>query len=343
MSGDDVIGVAEAGRILGRHPSMVIKYARQGSIPTLGKGPGHNHPWLFERAAIEAIGRKPNGHPNRRGDVPAEWVRPIAEYTAWLEFRDLSEQTIELRTSHVSRFAIDSGKPPFEYTAQDVIMFLTKPGRSKASNSSLRASLVVFGKWAVFAGYMAKNPADEVPRIKVPMGQPKPVTEDAYQEALDNAPDSATRLAIRLAGEVGLRRTEAAQVHIDDLITTEHGPLLRIMGKGRKERVVPLSVDLADTIRTHVHLYGKDGYVFPGESGGHLTPHWLAELVTRALPAGYSMHKLRHRALTQVYKRSQDIVLTAKLAGHSSVNTTSQYYVEPDYARMREIVEGMSS
>ena len=85
------------------------------------------------------------------------------------------------------------------------------------------------------------------------------------------------------------------------------------------------------------------GYAFPAPDGGHLTPHWVGTKVTRVLPAGFTMHKLRHRALTRAYAMSKDILLTSKLAGHSSVNTTSQYYVAADLAQLRALVEGLAT
>jgi len=278
-----------------------------------------------------------------RVTMPQRWASAAKEYEAWLKFRDLSPQSIELRMSHLKRFANATECGPYEATTGDVMVYLSANPWSKATLSSQRASLAVYFKWAVQAGKMHADPLLHIPRVKVPLGKPKPVTEEDFAAALSTA-DQRTRLALRLAGELGMRRGEVAKVHESDLIADPDGHLLKIIGKGNKERVIPVPASLADEIAAHIKTYGRNGWCFPSTEKPHgpLSAHWIGHLISKALPDGYTMHKLRHRALTQVYERTHDIVLTAGVAGHSSVNTTQAYYVAPNYSRMREALEGIS-
>ena len=73
-----------------------------------------------------------------------------------------------------------------------------------------------------------------------------------------------------------------------------------VHGKGDKQRVVPISDDLANAIRE----YCLNGYLFPGQIEGHISAQWVGATISELMPPGWSMHKLRHRfsvATTQRY------------------------------------------
>lgn len=273
---------------------------------------------------------------------PAEWDAPLVAFAAWMRLRDMSPQSIELRTYHVRRFGTAISKPPFEVSLDDLLTFLGSQAWGKNTLASVSASLKVFYGWAEQTGRVPRSPAANLPRIKPPTPKPKPIPEDALTATLADV-DQLVGMAIRLSASIGMRRGEVAAVHIDDLIDTPDGYLLRILGKGRKERIIPIGQQLAADLIAWIDTHGEDGYAFPAPGGGHLTPHWLGTLVSRALPDGYTMHKLRHRALTRTYDTTKDIILTATLAGHSSVATTQAYYVEPNYDALRAAVEGIAS
>jgi integrase len=230
---------------------------------------------------------------------------------------------------------------PYEATTADIMGYLSHYSIDHARPTvvSYQTTLKVFYGWAVQHRHIDRSPMDDVPRLRDHAGRPRPVPEADYQAALDAASTPHLRMAVRLAGELGLRRAEAAQVHADDIVSTDGGYLLKIVGKGSKPRVIPVTTALAEEL---VAL-ADGGWVFPGRASGHVTPHWMGTVISSLLPEGYSMHKLRHRALTQVYRDTHDLVLTAALAGHSSVTTTQTYYVEPDYTELRAAMERMAS
>lgn len=137
-----------------------------------------------------------------------------------------------------------------------------------------------------------------------------------------------------LATEAGLRRAEVAQVHHRDLTRGPFGAELLVHGKGSKLRVVPISDDLAAAIakgvsQTHT-LPGADGWLFPGEDDGHLSPRYVGDLVGDMLPAGWTMHKLRHRFATRAYRGSRNLRAVQTLLGHLSVATTERYTAVDD-------------
>lgn len=276
---------------------------------------------------------------------PPDWVPHIEAFSANRRLADQSSHTIELRTAHLRRLAREVGKPPFDLTSTDLEEWLGGHRWSNETVRSVRASIIVFYTWAVASGRIEKSPAADLPQPKPGRRNPKPVSEADFATALMTAPPRF-RLALKLAGQLGMRRAEVAATHIDHLIKTDDGYLLRVLGKGRKERLIPIGDTFADELTAHVRTYGQDGYAFPPEAGSaapHISPHWMGTMISRLLPDGYTMHKLRHRALTQAYRNSKDILLTAALAGHASVATTQAYYVAPDYSQLRTIVDGLAS
>lgn len=87
--------------------------------------------------------------------------------------------------------------------------------------------------------------------------------------------------------------------------------------------MIPISDDLATEIR---RTAAANGFLFPGQDNGHLSPHHVGKLVADALPGGWSMHKLRHRFATRAFRYGgRNILAVQQLLGHSSVATTQRY------------------
>lgn len=142
------------------------------------------------------------------------------------------------------------------------------------------------------------------------------------------------RLMVRLGAEAGLRLSEIAAVQSDDVLESPDGPSLIVRGKGDRQRIVPISDDLAKRI-TDAH-----GYLFPGRWTGHVEKSYISRHLRRLLPDGWGPHSLRHRYATTVYAATHDILLVSRLLGHSSVETT-QIYVAMPADRLRAGVEAV--
>jgi putative tyrosine recombinase len=148
--------------------------------------------------------------------------------------------------------------------------------------------------------------------------------------------DWRVRLAVRLASELGLRRGEVARVRGSDLVRDLRGWSLIVHGKGGKARIVPIAADLA----LEVDRRGP-GWLFPGADAGHVSPEWIGRLVGRALPAGVTMHALRHRFATRAYERTGDLVAVQRILGHESPQTTLRYLAIADET-LRAVVEAVA-
>ena len=107
-----------------------------------------------------------------------------------------------------------------------------------------------------------------------------------------------------------------------------------VHGKGSKERMVPVSGGLAALIELgaagHTPGSSASGFLFPGETGGHLSPYWVGILCSRALPGVWTLHSLRHRFASKAFRGSRNLRAVQELLGHTSLDVTQRYCAVDD-------------
>jgi integrase len=135
----------------------------------------------------------------------------------------------------------------------------------------------------------------------------------------------------------GLRRGEIASAAREHLIA---GPALRVLGKGDRERTIPLPPELAARIASR-----PAGWLFPSHRrpGRHITAACVGERLALLLGPGATAHSLRHRFATRAYYLGgRDLLATQKLMGHADPETTLAY-IEVDLATLLPIVLAAAS
>ena len=281
------------------------------------------------RPAVVTIRTQP-ATPSRFGgeDAVVTWTQTIAAFDAHLAAGGRSPQTRELRRYHLYALADHVGAEPGRVSAADVESWLSNPRWSQNTRRSARSSAVGFFRWCQRSGVRGDDPTADILPVPGVTGKPRPCPEQAMRLAL-MAGDERARLAIMLAAGVGLRRAEIAAVRGKDVEDTLDGPVLRVVGKGGRERLLPIDADLAARLRA------RQGWVFPSPSGGHLTPAHLGKIVSRLLPQGWTTHTLRHRFASVAYRADRDLRAVQDLLGHADVRTTQIYTAIPDDARRR--------
>lgn len=230
-----------------------------------------------------------------------------------------SAKTRALRVYQLRRLA-ELHPDPWAVTEDDLLTVIDGSAWSPESKRSYRSAFRGFYRWAHRRGLVAVDPAADLPPVQTEIAVPRPAPQEVIDDALTGA-DERVRLMIALASNEGLRRGEIAQVHSDDLVQHINGRwLLRVHGKGSKERMVPLQPHVAMALRAL-----PKGWAFPGQIDGHLSPRWVGTLVRRRMPAAWSTHTLRHRFATSVFAGTRDIYLVGKLLGHARPETTQRY------------------
>lgn len=235
------------------------------------------------------------------------------------------ETTIGLRAYHLGRAAAGVGLSARAVTVDDLAGWLAGQGWAPETLRSYRASLRAFFTWMVAAGERPDNPAAQLGAVRVPRAMPRPTPETVWREAAAAAP-ARVALMIQLAARCGLRRGELARLTRRDVVRDLVGWSLVVHGKGGHVRNVPLPDDLARGL-----VWMPHGPIFTGPTGDPLTPEHLGKLVSRALPAGWTCHTLRHRCATVAYHATRDLRAVQELLGHAKPETTAAYTAVPAY------------
>lgn len=270
--------------------------------------------------------------------VPAAWVEAVHAFLLALTAGGAPETTRKTRRAHLHRIGRLLGGSPWEITGDDLVRVCGSQDWATETRRGVRGTLLAFYRWAVVAGHVETNPAEELPRVSPARPRPRPASEDHYAVALRAARSDRERLMLRLAAEVGLRRAEVAAVHTRDLVEDLDGWSLLVHGKGGRDRIVPLSRSLALAVRSHVAC----GYLFPGAIGGHLSARWVGKIVADLLPGEVTMHQLRHRFATRAYSHERDTFIVQELLGHASPETTRRYVAVPR-AGLRATVDAVAA
>lgn len=281
--------------------------------------------------------------------LTAAWEVALKGYVQWLEAAGRSPGTIRLWTNYLRSLArqVDD---PFAVNVQTLVAFLARPGWGAESRRSARAALRGFYSWAELVGCIDRNPTTRLPSVPAPRGRPRPTPEAVVAQALvATRSHDRNRLMIMLAAYGGLRAAEIAGVHR----TCHEDGHLRVLGKGRRTRMVPLHPALEFELDCEWRRRDFGGFgtgwryqtdrlfLFPGQQPGtHMTPGNVTKILSWALGAGYTGHTLRHRFASKAYEGSRDLRAVQELLGHSRPETTARYTLVPDDA-MRQAVHSI--
>lgn len=262
--------------------------------------------------------------------ITSAWAEAIAGWDEYLRAANRPATTRTLRTYHLRRLAHDHQvRCPWGLTFDDLIGWLADHQWQAETRRSYRSSLRGFYGWGHARGFCRVNPAYELPPIRVPRALPHPVPDDVIVRALAHA-QLRERLMLLILSQTGIRRAELATLHTRALERDLAGWSLRIIGKGGRERVVPICDDLARIL----HLL-PEGFLFPGKIDGHLSPRRVGEVVSDVLGPGWTAHSCRHRFASLAYAVERDLRAVQELLGHARPETTAVYTLVPDRARRR--------
>ncbi|MGH9441828.1 MAG: tyrosine recombinase XerC [Thermoanaerobaculia bacterium] len=229
--------------------------------------------------------------------------------------------------------------------------------RAKLSSRSLSRHLSAirsFFAWAAREGVCAKNPAAGIRSPRTPKTIPRALTAQDTDRLLSAGGETAPfperdQAIFEFLYAAGLRVSELAGVDLDDLDLSRR--LVRVLGKGGKERIVPFGVPAANAIRAYLpsrgalratHHPSQDGEpLFVNRVGERLTARSVARVLKRrlreaGLPARISPHALRHTFATHLLSAGADLRSIQELLGHASLSTT-QRYTHADAARLMEV------
>jgi len=226
---------------------------------------------------------------------------------------------------------------------QDVLDYLAQrvnAGARSRTTARLLSSLRRFYQYLLREGLIQGDPSAQIDAPKLGRPLPKALTE-ADVESLLQAPDVSRLLGLRdramleLLYASGLRVSELVNLQVPQLNMRQG--VLRVVGKGNKERLVPLVEEAAEWLQRYLEegrpalLRGRptDG-LFVTQRGAAMTRQAFWYLIKRyarqaGIAAGLSPHGLRHSFATHLLNHGADLRVLQMLLGHSNLSTTQIY------------------
>ncbi|MDP8204225.1 MAG: tyrosine recombinase [Candidatus Tenebribacter mawsonii] len=273
----------------------------------------------------------------------------IDEFVKILISRGLSEHTITAYKKDLlqlqkflSRYFDDEVIDVDEITRlylRDFLRYLSDNHRNNRTLARKATTIKNFFQFCEKNKYISKNPASKLSIPKFEKKLPKCFSEKEMEELL-NIPDLTSKFGIRnraileLIYSSGLRISEIANSRIGQIDLAEKQ--IRIIGKGNKERIVPISSKAKIAIRNYMKTRDQfrsrfsDDTFFLSKSGRPLSSNEIREILSRYLnlvakTKGYSPHTIRHSFATHLLARGADLRAVQEMLGHANLSTTEIY------------------
>jgi integrase/recombinase XerD len=219
-----------------------------------------------------------------------------------------------------------------DYKVIEEYLYYLKTERNYADASRKRHlhSISSFMKYLKREGLVNENPAEKVAPFKVVKKIREPLSEKEINELLCHA-SSFTKTLISTLYYSGARISEVCNLKISDI--NFESKVIRLFGKGRKQRSVPLHPNLETELETYLEKTRPEtdnDYLFATNKTGRLSPAYARMLINRLTKdLGWkkhiSCHTFRHSFGTNLLKNGVNLYNIQKLLGHNSLRTTEVY------------------
>jgi len=234
---------------------------------------------------------------------------------------------------------------------QDFIAYRVQAGARPRSTARQLSSFRRFFRFLVRENVLKEDPTAQIAMPKIGRSLPKSLTEEEV-EALLGAPvvsdplGNRDRTMLELLYATGLRVSELVNLRTSQ-VNLNQG-VIRILGKGNRERLIPLGeeavrwiTDFARGSRAEILLERQTDYLFPTRRGDRMTRQAFWHIIKRyarkaSVSKALSPHTLRHAFATHLLNHGADLRVVQMLLGHSDLSTT-QIYTHVARERMKEL------
>lgn len=267
-------------------------------------------------------------------------------------YRDISRFIEFLKDNNINNFNSVDKTIVFDYIE------LLRSGditRGKISNTTYARNLSAlrsFYKYLCIKHIANQNPFKLFKNVKTEKHLPDVLTFEQIEMIFDsfdlsNPIDVRNRCIIETIYACGLRISECCNLLIDNI--DQKNLILRVIGKGNKERIVPFYPRLSELIDLYIQMYRneyvKDGYKYLFVSSRHnqVSPrsvqYLLDEVKVKAnIPIDIHPHMLRHSFATHLLDNGADLRTVQELLGHANLSTT-QLYTHLTYERLKNTID----
>lgn len=270
----------------------------------------------------------------------------ITEFFKYMYNQERSKCTFDSYKSKIKNFIYIIGNKDLDkVTYEDVETYMNQFINNKAATKNMAKSAIqTLYKWMEEYDYCTFNPTKRIKTVKIDNKLPVYLTAEEINrmyEVLDenNILDLRNKALLAFMFSTGCRENEVINSKLSDITDYENNTkVIRIFGKGRKERIVPISNFAYDLISKYHDKIGiKTDYLFCSHNWNTLeaqnSPMTRTNLFFIIKEVGHkaeiektiSPHKIRHSFATDLVNNGCDIYTVCNLMGHSSVSTTMRY------------------
>ncbi len=291
------------------------------------------------------------------------WESYIRTFKNYLQLeRSLATNTIDAYLRDITKlrefFEIKGMKrSPLQVEREDLTLFLAfinELGLSQYSQARIISGLKSFYRFLLFEQFIDKDPTELIEPPK--LGRKLPDTLEIHEivellEAIDHSTPHGTRnrALLETLYSSGLRVTELINLQISHIY--EDIGFIRVIGKGSKERLVPIGREAlkyiqiyTDLVRTHVNIKkGNEDILFLNKRGTKLS-RVMVFMIIKDLAAAINLkksispHTFRHSFATHLIEGGADLRAVQEMLGHESITTTEIYtHLDRDY--LKQIIQ----
>jgi len=283
----------------------------------------------------------------------------LTSFLKYLEFeKRYSPHTVESYRNDIQQFQ-DFLQKQFETNewadvtpgmVRSWMVSLAESGRANRSINRKISALQTFVKYLMRRGFLAKNNLRKVVAPKVGKRLPVYVQESQMESLLDVMKFSEDfagvrdRLIIELFYTTGMRRSELVALQDQDIDLEKL--TVKVMGKGSKERIIPIGPDLRELILRYRKLrdeIANNGQCWVTESGKPIYPKLIYNIVNKYLSMVSTLekkspHVLRHSFATHLANEGAELNAIKELLGHANLSAT-QVYTHNSIEQLRKVYE----
>lgn len=261
---------------------------------------------------------------------------------------ELIEEYSEVTTKMVRRFEVGLMSGGLAIGGENHNEKL-KPMAAKSVRRKL-SSLRTFFRYLIKEGELEGDPTETVVAPKVGKRLPVYVPDYKMDELLDKPqeeggfPEMRDRLVLMMAYYTGMRRSELVGLKVEDV--DPGGAVIRVNGKGNKQRIVPMLKELTDEVRIYLEMrkeivLGRHTFFFVTDKGTPVYDKFIYRLVVKALGEVTSLskrspHVLRHSFATALLNNGACIEAIRKLLGHANLAAT-QVYTHNSFESLKKV------
>lgn len=263
----------------------------------------------------------------------------IKDFRFYLKIeRNLSENTARAYSSDVEALLEFVGKSSREISTDDIVDYLGSEERSKRSQARFLSSIRSYFDWLLMEKEIESNPAEGIAAPKLGRYLPEVLSPEEIEAIMASVPLNnwmglRDRAILEVLYGCGLRVSEVVNLRLSNIYRDEG--IVRIIGKGNKERLVPIGEMALNALEAYLEERiepAKDcaDYAFLNRGGRQLSRISMFNMVKRqAMLAGVrkeiSPHTFRHSFATHLIENGADLRVVQEMLGHESILTTEIY------------------